>query len=381
MLNIDRRSSYAALKQEICTTFLNAVERRLPDPVAISVSGGIDSMAMVGAARRLRPEGRILTFSAGDAPDDPELIWARRVADRFRTEHHEVIMEPDDVLSIMPTLVWHLEDPIARTETLMAYKLCAAVAPLSRVVLRGDGADGLFGGMSRHQLLALAGRIPPARSFLADIYRYTQSATAPSSFLGRLAIQHYFAKKIPEVPVVLGVQEASSTSPLPAGPEMLNEVIVQGPRHALPMLLQKVERMHGAFGVRTVSPFVDHGMIRLASQIPSRFKHDGLHDKKIFREAMQSLLPPEFASRPKYPQRIRETTAFCDALEVLSRRWLDDGAVTLQYYDPGSVSSLLKRPSSGLWKPEHAMRIWTLVGAEIWARTFLIGDGGEPVQA
>ena len=380
-LNLDRRSSFDALADEVRATFVDAVDARIADPIAISLSGGIDSIAILAAARRLRPDARILTFSAGDSEDDPELVRARRAVEHFRTEHHEAVFDPARLPDLMPVLVWHLEDPIARTETLMAYELCRIASSHASVLLRGDGADGLFAGMPRHRLLALGGRVAPARGVTADVYRFTQSGTRPDTRLGRLLVDRHFAKKIPPVPVVLGAPEPPPAAVLPSGPEMLNEVLVHGPRHALPMLLQKVERMHAAFGMRSLSPFTDSRMLALATRIPSRFKHDGRRDKKIFRRSMAGLLPPELAALPKHPQRIRETAPFCDALEQLADRWLTPDAVARRgLLDAGTVRRLLNRPAGGIWAPEHAMRIWTLIGTEIWAATFIDGDGGAPVR-
>jgi hypothetical protein len=96
---------------------------------------------------------------------------------------------------------------------------------------------------------------------------------------------------------------------------------------------------------------------------------------------MAGLLPPELAALPKHPQRIRETAPFCDALEQLADRWLTPGAIARRgLLDAGTVRRLLNRPAGGVWAPEHAMRIWTLIGTEIWAATFIDGDGGAPVR-
>lgn len=380
-LDIDQRSGSGALSKQVCDTFLQCVGDRIHDAAAISLSGGVDSIAILAAARMLRPDSRILTYSAGDSHDDPELINARRAADHFRTEHHEVVIDPDRLPEIMPVLIWHLEDPIARTETLMTFELCRLASKQVRVLLRGDGADGLFGGMERHRLLAIGGRLPAARGVMADIYRFTQSGARPSTWIGRTLVNRHVARNIPLVPIVIGAPQTSPAGPLPSGPEMLNQVLVEGPCHALPMLLQKGERMHAAFAMRGLSPFTDRRMIELAARIPSRYKHDGWHDKKIFRESMLGLLPAGLTALAKHPQRVRETVAFCDALEQLAGRWLTPGAVARRgLLAPDAVRRMLVRPAGRAWKPEHAMRIWTLIGTEIWASTFLDRDGSGPVN-
>jgi asparagine synthase (glutamine-hydrolysing) len=374
--------SYERHCAELREAFLRAVDRRLEQgrPTAISLSGGIDSIAMVAAARHVKPSAELLTYCAGDAADDPELIWAERVAKMFGAEHRSVIADPARLVSDLPRLVWHLEDPIARTEVWQAQLLCEVVAPTSETMLRGDGSDGMFGGMDRHQLLAWGAAMPPLRSALEDVYWFTQAGTPPKSWIAKLGIDIVLARKIPPVPRVLGIAGPVIPAKLPGhGKELLNEVMVQGPTHSLPLLLRKVERMFGAHAMTTTSPFVDPEMISAAFRIPSRFKHDGVHNKKVLRDAMRPLLPAELANRPKHAQRVRETSSFCDALADIAARLLGPEQVRARgFFEPDDVAVLLPRRPDGTWAPEHAMRIWTLVLTELWARAFVDGDGSRP---
>jgi asparagine synthase (glutamine-hydrolysing) len=374
--------SYERQCKELRETFLRAVDLRLEHgrPTAISLSGGIDSIAIVAAARHVRPDARLLTFSAGDAGDDPELLWSERVAKMFGAEHQSIIADPARLANDLPRLAWHLEDPIARTEVWQAQQLCEVVAPVSETMLRGDGSDGMFGGMDRHQLLAWAAAMPPLRKALEDVYWFTQAGTAPKSWIAELGIDLVLRRKIPRVPRVLGSTGPAIPAPLPGrGRELLNEVMVQGPTHSLPLLLRKVERMFGAHAMTTTSPFVDPEMIAAAFRIPSRFKHDGIHNKKVLRDAMRPLLPAELANRPKYAQRVRETRPFCEALASIAGRLLGPEQVRARgFFEPEDVALLLPRRADGTWAPEHAMRIWTLVLTELWARAFVDGDGSRP---
>jgi asparagine synthase (glutamine-hydrolysing) len=367
---------------ELRETFLRAVARRLEHGrgTTISLSGGIDSIAIVAAARHVSPDARLLTYSAGDALDDPELLWAERVAKMFGAEHRSIVADPTRLAHDLPRLVWHLEDPIARTEVWQAQQLCEVVAPVSETMLRGDGSDGMFGGMDRHQLLAWAAATPPLRSALEDVYWFTQAGTPPKSWIARLGIDLVLARKIPRVPRVLGSSGPAIHAALPGrGKELLNEVMVQGPTHSLPLLLRKVERMFAAHAMTTSSPFVDPEMIAAAFRIPSRFKHDGVHNKKVLRDAMRPLLPAELANRPKYAQRVRETRPFCEALAAIAGRLLSPEQVRARsFFVPEDVALLLPRRADGTWAPEHAMRIWTLVLTELWARAFVDGDGSQP---
>jgi asparagine synthase (glutamine-hydrolysing) len=302
------------------------------------------------------------------------------VAGQFGARHHYIVADPDRLAGDLPRLAWHLEDPIARTEVWQTLQLCEVTAPHASSVLRGDGSDGMFGGMDRHQLLAWAAVAPPLRAALEDIYWFTQSGSRPRTILARLAVDRWLARKMPPVPRVLGAAPGRAPAPLPsAGKELLNAVMVDGPIHALPMLLQKIERIFAAFAMASISPFVDPDLVAAAFRIPSRHKHDGRRNKKVLRDAMRPLLSAELLNRPKFPQRVRETRAFCDALAAIANRLLQPEQVRARgLFEPADVARLLPRRPDGTWTPEHAMRIWTLALTELWARAFVDGDGSAP---
>lgn len=368
---------------DILESFLRAMERRTrgTDPIGLSLSGGVDSMAMLAAARRANPERRICTFSAGDAPGDPEIDWAARAAKHFGSEHETLIVPAETLRTDLPHLVWHLEDPIARTETLLYYRTALeAQRKQVRVLLAGHGADGALGGMARHQILALAGRVPLGRGTLGEIYSFTQTGVAPRGVLARLLTSLVLRNQIPPAPQVLGAPPPAALAALPrAGPEILNEVCRMATLTGLPLWLPKVERAHVAARVSFASPFVDPEFLRAAFRVPSRYKHTLRQDKMVFRQAIAGLLPEGFRHRPKFAQRIRETLRFCEVLEEVARPLLSRARVAQRgLLDPDDVARLLERPRHGAWPPEHAMRIWTLVLGELWAEIFLDGDGRYP---
>jgi asparagine synthase (glutamine-hydrolysing) len=365
--------------------FVVAMDRRTTGAgaIGISLSGGVDSMAMVAAARRSHPDAEILTFSAGDRDGDPELEWAARTAERFDTQHEALIVEPAALLTDLPRLVWHLEDPIARTETLL-YARTAAAAASSGVtrLLGGHAADGIFGGMPRHKVLAVAGAVPPARRTLGEVYSFLQTGVRPRGLLARTMTRFALEPKIPPVPRVPGARPASSMAvPRRAGRELLNDALRTATLDGLPLWLPKVDRGHAAGGTRWASPFLDPELIREAFRVPSRYKRTLKRNKIVLREAVLALLPVELARRPKFAQRITETPAFCDALEQVATPLLAPDAVRERgLLESGDVERLMQRPAGGAWPPEHAMRIWTMALTELWARIFLDDGGARPAS-
>ncbi|GAH50482.1 unnamed protein product, partial [marine sediment metagenome] len=106
---------------------------------------------------------------------------ARRTADRFNTEHHELIVEPDNLILDLPAYVWHLEDPIGRTEGYLYFKLMEILSNQGSVIFGGSVSDGLFSGMPRHKLVKLMQIFPFGRVPLEEFYHYTQISSQPRS--------------------------------------------------------------------------------------------------------------------------------------------------------------------------------------------------------
>jgi asparagine synthase (glutamine-hydrolysing) len=99
--------------------FLRSMERRLEgvDLLQAELSGGIDSAAVVAAIGQIRPGEDIHTYTIGSGPQDSEVLAAQRIADQFKTVHQEIYSDPYDLIDYLPQMVFHIEDPVGRTES------------------------------------------------------------------------------------------------------------------------------------------------------------------------------------------------------------------------------------------------------------------------
>jgi len=140
--------------------WLDELERRLLDavrirlrsdvPLGVFLSGGVDSSAVVALCSEVS-SAPLKTFSVGFAERDfDELPDARVVADRFGTDHSELIVEDHD-LSILPDIVYHLDEPFADPSALPTYYVCREARRHVTVCLSGDGGDELFAGYARYR--------------------------------------------------------------------------------------------------------------------------------------------------------------------------------------------------------------------------------------
>src|SRR5215471_2360409 len=126
-------------------------------PLGAFLSGGIDSSVVVAMMSELSAE-RVKTFSIGfDEKEFDELSHARRVAERFGTEHHEFVVRPNAV-EILPTLVRHYGEPYADSSAIPTYYLAKMTRQHVTVALNGDGGDEAFAGYERYAAMRIAER-------------------------------------------------------------------------------------------------------------------------------------------------------------------------------------------------------------------------------
>jgi asparagine synthase (glutamine-hydrolysing) len=146
----DERCSLAEATEVVRQSLLEATKLRLRSdvPVGAFLSGGVDSSAVV-AAMALQ-NGTVRTFSIGfDVDAYDETAYARQVARRYATDHHEFRVEPDAV-AILPKMVWHYGEPFADSSALPSFYLSELTRRHVTVALNGDGGDESFAGYTRY---------------------------------------------------------------------------------------------------------------------------------------------------------------------------------------------------------------------------------------
>ncbi len=126
-------------------------------PLGLFLSSGIDSAAVLALMSK-EAGGRVKTFTVGydmDTPDN-ELLAARRIAEHFKADHHEVVITAADWWEGLQKFVYHLDEPVANAPTVSLLLLAAETAQHVKVVLSGLGGDELFGGYYTHQTIPQA---------------------------------------------------------------------------------------------------------------------------------------------------------------------------------------------------------------------------------
>jgi asparagine synthase (glutamine-hydrolysing) len=374
-------TSEAEATQLVCAELAAAVRRRTADlyTLGLALSGGIDSIAIAFILRRLYPEREIHTFTTGCGPEDPEMATAARVAARIGARHHEVLTPPELLDGALIKLVWHLEDPVARTEALQLLQLGQAARPYVDVLVSGQGADSLFAGMPKYILFELTRYLPLLRGGLEELYYLSQLSLPPRTLAGRMLEWLYRRGRVPAVPLVPGASMPSRPELPPPGPERINRIIAAGLPGSVAAGLRKFERAFAAAGLEHRAPFCDPRLARLAFRVSDRLKVRGWGNKHILRRALATLVDREFLAVPKRTQKMYCDFDFAMALDAAARDVLSlDQVASRGLFDPDTIAALFHRPPGRAYAPEAAMRIWTVLLTEHWARLFVDGRGMLP---
>ena len=196
----DGRRSEEDYAEQLDELLEEAVRLRLRSdvPFGAFLSGGVDSSTVVAIMSRLLSEP-VKTFSVGfenQGKTASELPYARLVAHQFHTEHHEILVGPQDLIDLAEKVTWHLDQPIADQATLAVFMVSELAARHVKMVLSGEGGDELFAGYARYSwerfsplarvlpkwvrslALSAAGRLPRLRREKLALYALCQEGEA-----------------------------------------------------------------------------------------------------------------------------------------------------------------------------------------------------------
>jgi asparagine synthase (glutamine-hydrolysing) len=394
-----RQLSEADAAAELLARLRDAVRCRLVAdvPLGAFLSGGIDSstvvalMAEAGAAP-------VRTFSIGfEEREYDELPYARLVARRYGTDHHEFVVRPEAV-DVLPRLIWHYNEPYADSSAIPTFYLSELTRRHVTVALNGDGGDENLAGYRRHlagrlaeryaglarplrrPLAALLAALPApgrrmtyARRILAGLgeppaRRYARWASHLDPALKRELTTEDFRREAGDRDSLEHLTEAFRRA---EGADLLDATLAGDVETYLPDdLLVKVDIATMAHGLEGRSPFLDHDVMEFCASLPSDLKLRGLTTKYLLKRSVRELLPAPVVDRPKQGFGVPIDRWLRGELRTMVHDVLLD-ARTLRrgYFREPVVRRLLDEHGRGV-RGWHS-QLWSLLVLELWHRMFV----------
>jgi asparagine synthase (glutamine-hydrolysing) len=373
--------------------FLAAVEKRLVAsdvPVGVLLSGGIDSSAVAAAAVELGHRD-FHTFSVGfaDGGRYSELGFARIVADRIGSQHHDVLIDRDDFLNALPELVYQTDEPLADLAAIPLHAVSRLAREHVKVVLSGEGADEVLAGYDIEQLarrLQRLRRVPRAAALVGARIAPSGRAEvlghlASSGWSGILRAQAAHMTTVfdddekrrlwrddpesrpTEALIDSWYADTSSAEPI----DQLLEVYC---RSWLPEdLLMKADKATMAASLELRTPFLDHVLVEWAAKLPLRWKvgsrADGWQSKRILRQFAAQRLPREIVDRPKQGFPVPAYGWLADGIGAWAeQRLLATDAQVGILLSADAMIEPIRRARAGNSRAAH--QVWSLLVLDHW---------------
>jgi asparagine synthase (glutamine-hydrolysing) len=367
-------------------------------PVGVFLSGGVDSSTIVALMTRIldRP---VRTFSIGYEADEKynELHHARHVAELYGTEHHEIKISEHDLLSFLPALIHHQDEPIADPVCVPLYFVAKLAKEYGVTVCQvGEGSDELFGYPAWNLYLAAQrwGRVVAmlpgwVRQALIIAVKHSHGRRRPFEYLNRIdkkqvvfwgnseaygegfkhqLLSETYFQQYPDISTSTIIepyyQRFLERAP---HPDFFNFMTYLEMHLRLPeLLLMRVDKMTMAASVESRVPFLDHRLVTLVASQPQRWKIRSGEAKYLLKKTVEKVLPSDIIYRKKQGFGVPIDKWIFAALGQFSRHTLTRKLPELPYFRTTAVTQLLESP-----RPH---RSWFLLNFVLWHDYWIEGN-------
>ncbi|MGZ8692215.1 MAG: asparagine synthase (glutamine-hydrolyzing) [Gaiellaceae bacterium] len=383
-----REDEEAELVEELRSRLRDSVRAHLVSdvPVGVLLSGGVDSSFLAALAAE-ESSGPLRTFSIGfEERSFDELAGARLVAERYGTQHRELVLRPDAAL-LLPALADAFDEPFADSSALPTYLVSQLAASDVKVALSGEGGDELFGGYYTYAADLLAARVGGLARLAGPLVERLPTSTSRASFdykakrfvraahLPPLERHHGWkeifspdlraeltGRRSPFDPVDIlrdryceteGADELARLQDVDLGIYLVDDLLV------------KTDRASMAHSLEARVPYLDTVVTNLALALPTRHKIRGLSKKVLLRKAAAPLLPREIVHGKKRGFSIPAATWLRGELEPFARETLSRETLHRQgFFRPEVVARLLDDHVAG--REDRSRQLWGLLAFTLW---------------
>ena len=397
-------STHSPMSEDEC---LGEMERRLAEavrlrmisdvPLGALLSGGVDSSIIVALMARAsaRP---VKTFSIGfRAEKFNESEYARMVAERFGTDHHELVLEPDieETLNYLSTM---MEEPFGDSSMLPTYYVCRMARRQVTVALSGDGGDELFAGYDRYPAPVERSKLDALQRFWGPIYRRWIHGLIPAAMYGKnmawnasLNDRDRYLDGLSFFPVLHRERELFTrefvksveklSDPLleyrrlyddaPARDRLSRLLYLDTKTYLNADILAKVDRMSMAASLEVRVPMLDHEFVEWVTALPVELKFREGTRKRILKKLAERLgIPAALLHRKK--QGFQMPLVDWMRNQVKTQIWgvlLEPRTLQRGYFNPAAIRSLVDEHMRG--RRNRSGLLWRLLVLELWHRNFM----------
>jgi asparagine synthase (glutamine-hydrolysing) len=367
----DTHKSLNTWKREIFEILEDSakLQLRADVPLGSLLSGGIDSSCVTALAAK-NSKNTIRTYNVfwGDAKNKmDERPYAKLIADRYKTDHEVLRIEVEEVLKLLPKLIWHLEEPFADAAFVPTYLISRLAQSKVKVLLNGAGGDELFGGYPRYRNLTLMQRINNIKSSLSpktnnewSFYKNTMVG-AESNWAQIFPFYSKFPHKEEIEKFFYNNLHKSRINSM-----MLNDINV----YLKDDILFLLDKMTMACSIEARVPLLDHRLVQKSLSIPPRFKISSGQRKYILNKTVEHLLPKKVIYRKKdgFGAPIYQWIDYFKEKSfdpiILNGYMINNGIMNKDYFENDYIKKFTKN-NSFYWS------YWKILILEIWFQTFI----------
>lgn len=369
-------------------------------PLGAFLSGGVDSSAVVGLMAGHSTGHPVTTCAIGfNSERFDEVHWARKVAERFNTDHHEFTVR-DTVSDHLVDIARYFDEPFADPSFVPTYFVSRLARQQVTVALAGDGGDENFAGYSKYATDLTENQLRRwmpgglRRSLLPSLARIAGGIGHPLGFraqslLGSLALDpdqaffqtNSFFRRSVWNDLVHGDMKRQTDGYDPAeitckhyrnadSDDHLSRILYTDIKTYLPGdILVKVDRMSMANSLETRAPLLDYRVVEYAASIPSRLKLHGRDKKHILKQAFKPMLPDDVLYRKKMGFSVPLAEWLRTEIRALADGVFRSDQGGLAYvFDMKKVRELWSIHCKG--HNQYTQELWTMVVFELWWRAY-----------
>jgi asparagine synthase (glutamine-hydrolysing) len=368
-------------------------------PLGVMLSGGLDS-SLVTALMAEVSRTPVKTFSVGFTEDANanELADARKVAQRFGCEHHELLTSAVDHTSLIDEALWHLEEPVVDLSFLGFLLLSRLAREHVTVALCGQAADELLGGYPKHSVANVADRLArlpaPARRLVGEIGGRFPDASRAGRGLRAIATDSDAERLLQMSRVVLDRQRRALLDPafrVGGADRELRRVIESRASHRPGSVLRETlfldtklalvdlmflyfDKMSMAASLEVRVPFADHDVVSFCMGLPDDRRINRGRRKEILRRVSRGLLDDATIDKRKRGFFRAASSTWLDTHRdgIVREALLDGRGRGRGIFDSSAVEGLIAAPAAGGRSGEPLLAVLLL---ELWHRHFIDADG------